>query len=358
MSTQLSSLIESFDGLGVISRFDRQTGTWIFISLHDDSLGRMTGGTRMQHYPDPADGLLDSMRLAQGMTHKWAALGLQFGGAKAVLALSHTLVGEERRGLLERYGRLLESLSGVFATGEDMGTTPEDFEIIAAQTRWVHGLHPKTHKKIDPGPFTARGVFAGMRAAALETFSDGLRGKRVLIQGAGHVGGRLVGLLHQEGAEILVSDLNERTAAAAAGPVGGTVVSPEVVYETDCDVYSPCAVGATLNSETIPQLRCSLVAGSANNQLATPEDAERLHQRGIAYAPDYIINAGGALAFALLQQGEHDFDVLMQRMEDVGTTVSEVLREAGERHESPVISANRRVARTLDRARSVTQTDS
>ncbi len=354
MSARLSPLIESFDGLAVISRYDQPTDTWIFICLHDDSLGRMTGGTRMQRYPEPADGLLDGMRLARGMTHKWAALGMEFGGAKAVMALSHTPVGEERRGLLRRYGRLLESLGGIFATGEDMGTTPEDFQIIAEETRYVHGFDPETQEKLDPGPFTARGVFAGMEAAAAETFSDGLAGKRVLVQGTGHVGSHLVKLLHAQGAHLLVSDIDNDSAERAAAGVGGSVVSLQSVYETECDIYSPCAVGATLNADTIPLLRCRLIAGSANNQLAKPEDAGRLHERGIAYAPDYIINAGGALAFGLLTQGETDLGAIMKRMSDVGTTVGEVLREAGQRDESPVVSADRRVQRTLDRARGVT----
>jgi leucine dehydrogenase len=351
MSSRIASLIESYDGVAVISRYDQPTGTWIFICLHNDTLGQMTGGTRMQHYPDPADGLLDGMRLSHGMTHKWAALGMAFGGAKSVMAVREMPTGEERRGLLLRYGQLLESFGGIFATGEDMGTTPEDFEVIAEQTHYLHGFDPETRQKLDPGPYTARAVFAGIEAAAAETFGEGLAGKRVLVQGTGHVGARLVEMLDERGAHVLVSDINTNAAEEAAAGVGGTVVPVEEVYQAECDIYSPCAVGATLNEETIPQLRCRLVAGSANNQLARPEDGERLHQRGIAYAPDYIINAGGAMAFGLLTQGQTDLEAIMGRMSDVGTTVGEVLREARERDESPVISADRRVHRTLDRAR-------
>lgn len=351
MSPRLTSLIESFDGRAVISRYDRPTGTWIFICIHDDTLGGATGGTRMRIYEDPADGLLDAMRLARGMTHKWAALELPFGGAKAVLAVSHTLEGDERTGLLERYGSLVHSLKGVFSTGEDLGTTPADFAVIATKTHFVHGFDPKTGRKIDPGPFTARGVFAGMRAGTSEMFADGMVGRTVLIQGVGHVGSRLAELVREGGANVLVADIDPDLAARVASDVGGGVVSPEETYSAECDVYAPCAIGATLNRETIATMRCRLVAGSANNQLATPEDADRLHERGIVYAPDYVVNGGGALAFALLGQGEKDFDAIMLRMEDVGQMIRELLQEARERGESPVVSADRRVERVLDQAR-------
>ena len=357
MSNGISRRIEAFDGVGVITRYDRPTGTWIFICIHDDTLGSTTGGTRMRQYPEPADGLTDAMRLARGMTHKWAALGLPFGGAKAVLATSRPLVGEERTGLLERYGRLIESLGGIFATGEDLGTTPEDFAIITGQTSFVHGIHPETREKIDPGPFTARGVFHGMQAAVGEVFDGGLEGRTVMVQGAGHVGGRLVDLLHEAGASVLVTDIDGDAAESAAARVGGATVPAEDAYATDCDVYAPCAIGATLNAETIPLLRCRLVAGSANNQLAEPEDADRLHDRGIIYAPDYIINAGGALAFALLIGGETESEVLFTRMTDIGETVAEVLREAARSDESPVTAAGRRVERTLQEARGASQDD-
>jgi leucine dehydrogenase len=305
----------------------------------------------MRIYDHPAEGLLDAMRLAKGMTHKWAALEQPFGGAKAVMAISHPLQGDERRGLLERYGSLVDALGGIFSTGEDLGTTPEDFAVIATRTRHVHGFDPKTGSKIDPGPFTARGVFAGMSAGAREVFGNGLVGRTVLVQGVGHVGGRLAELAREAGARILVTDLDSGLAGSVAARVGGEVVSADEAYRVACDIYSPCAVGATLNEETIPSLRCRLVAGSANNQLATPADAERLHRRGIVYAPDYVINGGGALAFALLGQGERDVDAVMARMEGIGRMIGELLSEARERDESPVASADRRVTRVLDRAR-------
>lgn len=350
MSDRLSETIQAFDGVGVITRFDQPTGTWMFICLHDDTLGGATGGTRMRVYDDPADGLIDAMRLSRGMTSKWAALDLPHGGAKAVLAVPEIPSGETRVGLLERYGALVQSLGGTFSTGEDMGTTPEDFAIIGRKTRYIHGFNPETGEKIDPGPYTARGVYAGMKAAAHEVFGNGLAGKAVLIQGAGHVGGRLAQLVRDDGGHVLLADIDEALVAAIAREVDGEIVPPDTVYDADCDIYSPCALGATLNATTIPRLRCKLVAGSANNQLATEEDSARLHERGIVYAPDYVVNGGGALAFSLLSSGERDFAVLMSRMDDVGVSIGELIADASSHNESPVAAADRRVQRVLQRA--------
>ena len=190
-----------------------------------------------------------------------------------------------------------------------------------------------------------------MRAAVEEVFENGLAGRTVLIQGVGHVGRHLAQLARDADAELLVSDIDLDLAGSVAATVDGRAIPPDETYSTACDIYAPCAIGATLNERTIATLECRIVAGSANNQLATTEDADRLHQRGIVYAPDYVINGGGALAFALLGAGERDFDAVMQRMEDVGQAISELLQEARKRGESPVVSADRRVERALSRAR-------
>ncbi|MDX1643126.1 MAG: Glu/Leu/Phe/Val dehydrogenase family protein, partial [Thermoanaerobaculia bacterium] len=250
---------------------------------------------------------------------------------------------------LERYGRLIDSLGGIFSTGEDLGTTPEDFAVIARQTRHIHGFDPDSGQKIDPGPFTARGVFAGMRAAAEEVFGGGLADRVVLIQGVGHVGRRLAEMLRREGARVLLCDIDEELARRVAEEIGGETVRADRVYDTPCDIYSPCAIGSTLNEETIPRLSCRLVAGSANNQLATEADADRLHRREIVYAPDFVINGGGAMAFGLLANGETDTAAILQRMDDVGSTIGEIFREASANDESPLDAANRRVRRVLER---------
>ena len=352
MGRDLQELIERWDGLGIVCRYDTVSGTWIFIAMHDNTLGACTGGTRMKVYDSPGDGLRDAMRLAEGMTCKWAAIHEPVGGGKAVLAIERPLEGEERRQLLLRYGELIQSLKGAFRTGEDLGITSSDMHTVAERCDYVHGFHPVDDSKVDPSPFTARAVFEGVKAAAEVTFgSADLDGKTVLIQGVGNVGANLGRFLAQAGARLLLSDIDARKTESLARELEAEVVQPDGIFAADCDIYAPCAIGATVNEETIPQLRCRIVAGSANNQLAEPADAQRLLDRQITYVPDYIINAGGALSFALIDRGHTDLEVLSDEMVSIGTTVREILREAEAHHESPVAAAERRVQATLTRAR-------
>lgn len=352
MTLNISSLIEHWDGLAVVSRYDADTGTWIFICLHDDTLGPCTGGTRMKVYPSPADGLLDAMRLAEGMTSKWAAIDEAAGGGKAVLALARRVEGAERATLLRHYGRLIDFLRGSFRTGEDLGTSSEDMKVLAETTRYVHGFHPADGSKVDPSPFTARAVFSGIKSAVAEVFgSEDLAGRAVLVEGVGHVGSHLARSLSEAGARVLISDIDAERARTVGEALDAEVVPAESAVAAVCDVYAPCAVGATLNRDSIPRLGCRIVAGSANNQLAEPEDAQRLLERGIVYVPDYIINAGGALSFALLDRGIGDHRELLSRMDAIGESVCQVLQEAAARRESPLAAARRRVEKTLKRAR-------
>ena len=256
--------------------------------------------------------------------------------------------GAAREGLLRRYGRLIASLGGRFRTGEDMGTTPDDMCTLAEETEFVHGFDRETGEKLDPSPYTARGVWSGIVAGCAEVFgSDDLRGRTVLIEGLGHVGWRLGELLRESGAALVVADIDGARCARAARELGATIVEPAQVSSTACDVYAPSAIGATVNRDTIPLLKCRLVAGSANNQLAEPADAIRLVERGIFYVPDYVINGGGAMSFGLMSTGEKDPQVLRRQAETIGDTVSELLREAAELGESPVVAADRRVERVL-----------
>jgi glutamate dehydrogenase/leucine dehydrogenase len=350
-SSDMMGPFTRWNGLGVVTRYDPATQAWIFIALHDATLGAMTGGTRIKVYDRPEDGLWDAMRLAEGMTHKWAGIGVAYGGGKGVIALSRALAAGERPPLLRRYGRLIESLGGRFMTGQDLGTTPEDMLVLADETAYVHGVDYVTREVVDPGPFTAHGVYVGMCAALRSVFgSPDPRGRRVLVQGVGDVGAPLARRLGEADAELLVSDVDGTRAAAVAAQVKGRVVPPEAVVETPCDVHAPCAVGATLNRETIPRLQCRVVAGSANNQLAETADGDRLHARGILYAPDYIINAGGAAAFAALRQGIRDERELYGRVDGIASTLAEIFEEARDGQESPVRAAGRRVERVLRRA--------
>ena len=350
----LEDLIAGWEGVGVVSRFDRETGSWFFVALHSDALGTPTGGTRLASYPAPADGLMDAMRLAAGMTAKWAAAGIGFGGAKAVIAVPGSLEGEARRGLLRRYGALVESLHGSFRTGEDLGTTPEDMEQIASATSYVLGVAGDGGGPLtDPGPFTARGVLLCQRAALAHLFGDGdPAGRHVVIQGVGDVGGPLARSLAAAGAHLTLADVDAGRAAALAAEIGAATVAPDAVYDVECDLFAPCAVGAVLNAGTIPRLACRGVAGSANNQLAGDDDAARLLARGILYAPDYVTNAGGAIAFARLVADPHaPADDLYARVERLEATMGEILAEAAARGESPLAAAHRRVERALAAAR-------
>ncbi len=348
MTCGLQDVIEAWDGESVVTSFDPVSGAWIFIAVHDTRLGPAAGGTRLACYPAPRDGLVDAMRLAEGMTWKWASVGMRFGGGKAVLCVPRDLRADARASLIDRYAGLLASLRGAFRTGADLGTTPEDIARIGAISGHAVGL--VDGRPGDPGPYTAHGVFAGIRAALEHRFgTPDLAGRSVLIQGLGNVGMPLAGLLAAAGATLYLADVREAAARRAHERFGGNVVPAADMWNLDVDVYAPCATGATLNPETIPLLRCAIVAGSANNQLLSESDAERLHQRGILYAPDYVINAGGAVAFTIIHQGERDEDRIRARVEEIGASLREIFEEAEGAGESPLHAARRRASQVLHR---------
>jgi leucine dehydrogenase len=357
---ELRAVIEHWDGLAVVSRYDAPTATWMFIALHDNTLGPMSGGTRMKRYDSPAEGLRDAMRLAEGMTHKWAAIGFGCGGGKAVLALSRTLEPQERDELLRRYGRMVEGLNGTFGTGPDLGTSMRDMLLVAEETRFIHGIDHATGDYLDSGPFTARGVLAAIHACLLHRFGTAsAAGRTVVVEGLGGVGAPLARMLAAEGAHLLLADLAAGRAAALAEELSGQhncqasayEGPPEGAREQPCDVYAPCATGGTLNAATVPRLACAIVAGSANNQLAEPEDAERLARRGILYAPDYIANGAGAITFGLLGSGERDQGRINQRIDGIADTLAEVFADAEREQLSTAVAADRRVERVLCKAR-------
>jgi leucine dehydrogenase len=270
------SLIQDWDGENVIIHFDRPAGAWIFIAVHSTRLGTATGGTRMKPYPHPQAALADAMKLAEGMTYKYAVPGFPRGGGKAVICVPGELDPESRSGLLLRYGELLQRLGGYFQTGPDVGTSPEDMNTIA-QTGAPHVFcrTPAAGGAGSSGPLTALGVFTGIQVACEHVFqSPSLSGRRVLVQGLGSVGETLVEHLRGAGADVIISEVDERIIQRYRDELGMEIVPAEDVYTTRCDVYSPCALGGILNHETIPRLDCQIVAGGANNQLARPEDIE------------------------------------------------------------------------------------
>ena len=294
----MDSLIKKWDGESVIIHFDRPTGTWIFIAIHSTRLGPAVGGTRMKPYPDLKAALLDALRLAGGMTLKWAAAGIEYGGGKAVLSIPPDLDPQARVGLLRRYGAFVHKHRGLFLTGPDLGTSSEDMDIIAETGgSYIFGRTTAAGGAGNPGPFTAMGVFTSIQVVAARLFGDShLAGKEVLVQGVGSVGRELIELLRGAGAKVFFSDVDENAVRHFRDTPGLEFVPADEVYERACDIFVPCAVGGVLNEKTIPLLGCKAVAGAANNQLGNPEDAERLRERQILYAPDFIANSGGAIA--------------------------------------------------------------
>jgi leucine dehydrogenase len=344
--TRLDRVIESWDGEQVLVRYDAPTGSWIFICMHSHRLGPSGGGTRMKVYGTPAEALVDGTRLAAGMTEKFAVAGFPFGGGKAVLAVPRIFEGEERAGLLRRYGEAIESLGGNFFTGCDMNITPADLDVIAEVSPRVFGRSVEAGGSGEPGPATARGVFHGIRASVEHRHGyTELEGYRVLVQGVGSVGARLAELLAEARAHIIVTDVAIERATALAERIGAVVVPPEEALETPCDLYAPCATGGTLSAKTIPRLRCEIVAGSANNQLAEPADADRLAERGILYAPDFVINAGGVFYNGGIEALGWDEAEVERALEGIGDT----LREIYERSEADGISTGRAAAALAER---------
>jgi leucine dehydrogenase len=340
------SLLSGWDGEHAVLRFDAESRAWMFVCLHSTALGPAGGGTRMRVYPEPADGLADAMRLSAAMTRKMAAVGMPRGGGKAVLAVPELPEGGRRRQLLRRYGSLVASLGGSYRTAGDMNISPADLDVVAETCPWVYGT---TGGGGDSGRGTARGGLHAIRATVEHVFaSPDLADRSILVQGAGAVGGVLARELAEEGARVLVSDVDEARAAAT----GCESVAPERALETAVDVYAPCAVGGTLNVESIPRLACRAVAGCANNQLAEPEDADRLRDRGILYAPDYVVNAGGIVQLVGLEDEGWDEAQLEQRLAGIGNTLRELFAEAEADGITPAAAADRLVRRRLAEARS------
>jgi leucine dehydrogenase len=293
----MESLLREWTGENVIVRFDRPTGAWIFIAIHSTRLGPAGGGTRMKSYPELQAALQDAIRLAEAMTYKFAVPGIPYGGAKAVIAVPSGFAGEARPRLLRRYGALVHQLGGLFYTGPDVGTSSADMDIIAETgAPFIFGRSPAGGGAGSTGPATAMGVFTGIQVACEHLFGEAsLIGRRVLVQGTGSVGGALIEYLCAAGAEVVFSEVDEGAIHHFRDKLGLRFVPPEAIFTKECDIFAPCALGGVLNANTIPQLDCRAVVGGANNQLADARDAERLQARGILYAPDYVVNVGGAM---------------------------------------------------------------
>jgi leucine dehydrogenase len=342
-------LLQRWDGEEAVIRFDSESGAWIFVCIHSTALGPAGGGTRMRVYDTPGDGLADAMRLSRAMTQKMAAADVQCGGGKAVLAVPELPTGDARRRLLRRYGQLVSSLGGTYRTAGDMNISPADLDVVSETCPYVLG---STGHGGNSGRGTARGVLHGIRASVEHIFgSPDLDGRSVLVQGVGAVGHDLARRLAEAGAEVFLADVDEELAGRVAAEIGGGAVPARDAITFECDVYAPCAVGGTLTAETIPRLGCRIVAGSANNQLAEPEDAGRLHAAAILYAPDYVINAGGVLQLIGLEELGWDEDELERNLAGIGDTLRALYRDADAKGITPAEAAERLAAERVAAAR-------
>jgi len=276
---------------------DQASGLRAIIAVHDTRLGPALGGCRFLHYDKDEAALIDALRLARGMTYKAALAGIEHGGGKSVLIRPRGVF--DRVALFRAFGHFIENLGGHYITAEDSGTSLEDMEVIRSVTKHVTGVSPAQGGSGDPSPFTALGVRRGIEACVKHKLGrEELAGLHIAVQGIGHVGYYLCKELHDKGVKLTVADVDPLKAERAQREFKAEVAPIERIFEVDCDVLAPCALGSALNDETIPRLRCKIVAGAANNQLAEPRHGDSLFQRGILYAPDYAINAGGLINVA------------------------------------------------------------
>lgn len=306
---------------------DEATGLKALIGIHNTVLGPALGGTRLWHYGSEEAAIRDVLRLSRGMTFKNALAGLNLGGGKAVLIGYPKLKTEA---YLRRFGRFIESLGGRYVTAEDVNMKTADMEYIALETRHVTGLPKNKGGAGDPSPVTAFGVYMGMKAAAKKAYgSDSLTGKKIGVQGVGQVGKYLINHLVKEGASLFVTDIDTKKLQEIAAGTGATILDQEEIYDLQMDIYAPCALGGTLNDHTIARLTCQVIAGGANNQL---EDEVRhgkmLQEKGITYAPDFLINAGGVINVGAEYYGEYEEESVFSKTEKIYDTCLSILTTA------------------------------
>lgn len=325
---------------------DKDTGLKAIIGIHNTVLGPALGGTRMWKYNNEWEALNDVLRLSRGMTYKSAVTGLNLGGGKAVIIGDSKV--DKTPEMITKFGQYVNSLSGKYITAEDVGTTTADMDLIRDVTSFVTGVSESRGGSGNPSPVTAYGVYMGMKAAAKYQFgSDNLEGKRVLVQGAGHVGETLVSHLRKEGAEVFIFDIHEDKTQAVAQKYGAKVFSGDV-YSADVDIYAPCALGATINDQTINTLKAKVIAGAANNQLANEQiHGKLLREKGIAYAPDFLINAGGIINVYAEIVG-YDKAEALRRTENIYNTTLEIFALADQNNiptqQAAMAIAERRIA--------------
>jgi leucine dehydrogenase len=330
---------------------DIETGLHAIIAVHSTHLGPAAGGCRYWSYAQSHEAVTDALRLSRGMSYKNAMAGLPMGGGKAVILAD--AARPKSPALLAAFGRAVESLGGRYVTAEDVGISDKDMVEIAKQTKHVSGLPLNGNGAAaggDPGPFTAMGVYLGVKAAVRRGLKrDDMKGVHVAIQGVGSVGGGLARLLARDGAKLTLADVNADRAAALAAELGGEAVPADQILAIEADVVSPCALGAILTAESIAALKTPIVAGGANNQLATPEDGWRIHSRGIVYAPDYVINAGGIINVGLEYLGHGDRAEVEKRIAEIPGRLDTIWEESASIAEPSAMVADRMAQRLIGR---------
>ncbi|WP_271725316.1 branched-chain amino acid dehydrogenase [Bacillus paralicheniformis] len=346
---ELFRYMEQYDYEQLVFCQDKQSGLKAIIAIHDTTLGPALGGTRMWTYESEEAAIEDALRLARGMTYKNAAAGLNLGGGKTVI------IGDPRKDkneeMFRAFGRYIQGLNGRYITAEDVGTTVEDMDIIHDETDFVTGISPAFGSSGNPSPVTAYGVYKGMKAAAKEAFgTDSLEGKTVAVQGVGNVAYNLCRHLHEEGAKLIVTDINKEAVERAVAEFGARAVDPDDIYSQECDIYAPCALGATINDDTIPQLKAKVIAGAANNQLKETRHGDQINDMGIVYAPDYVINAGGVINVADELYG-YNSERALKKVEGIYGNIERVL-EISKRDRIPTyLAADRLAEERIERMR-------
>jgi leucine dehydrogenase len=327
---------------------DESTGLKAIIGIHNTVLGPALGGTRMWNYASEQEALTDVLRLSRGMTFKASISGLNLGGGKAVIIGDAKTMKTEA--FLRRFGKFVNSLNGKYYTAEDVNMKTSDMEYIGMETKYVTGLPEAMGGGGDPSPVTAFGVFMGMKAAAKKVYgSDSLNGKKVAVQGVGQVGMHLVEHLVREGAKVVITDISEEKVKALSSKHGVTGVSMDAIYDVDMDIYAPCALGASINDDTIPRLKCAIIAGAANNQLKEEvKHGYMLLDRSITYAPDFLINAGGLINVYNEYLGNYNRDRVYAQAEKIYDTCLSILNLASEEkissQEAAIHLAEKRIA--------------
>lgn len=348
-----STVIEKMDSMGheqIMFCNDSATGLQAIIAIHDTNLGPALGGVRMWNYDTQEDALEDVLRLSRGMTFKAAISGLKLGGGKAVI------IGDpytqKNEFLIRRFGKFVDSLGGKYITAEDVGMTTRDIEYLRLETKHVTGIPEKMGGSGSPSPITAFGVYQGMKASAkFKWGSEDLKQKKVLVQGVGHVGENIVKYLTEEGAIVVIDEINKNRADHVAIKYGVEIASSDCVYDLDVDIYSPCALGGTLNSDNIKKLKCEIIAGAANNQLEDEDrDAILIQDRNILYAPDFLINAGGLISVYSEIQGYKKEETISKTQEIFNTTLEIFSKSEIDRitpHEAALKMAQERIQQNI-----------